>query len=317
MPKYLMFDHGGVLDGEFVHNHDSITPDDFILTEHKEGGYQVLKNGVQIVNQLNDLVNQFGYEIVFHSKNVEANQVDLLKDLLRECKKRKLNFPPVVAMAVCDEKKYAGVESRNSLFEYNSKYHIQMSVYGVDLDGKSCVRIALSRLLMIDENERNNNYVFDDAKSVVAAAIDEGYQGVLVAQSAPLADSLQNIIVEVKKQASHGEPAFSSQRFYTPQQSTPIQDPQFITIQGLKAKIDEELSSIICVNRNAKMHKSRFLGKVIDRYISNPGVTMQECILSLKSQYPENYQEAISGKHSKRIKNAFDEIISPAPRYTS
>ncbi|KTD71972.1 hypothetical protein, partial [Legionella tucsonensis] len=66
---YLMFDNGGVLDGKIVMGSDEITEDDLVIEEYDWGGVQVLVNGIQIVSDIMDLVTNYNYKVVFHSKN--------------------------------------------------------------------------------------------------------------------------------------------------------------------------------------------------------------------------------------------------------
>ena len=98
--KYLFFCHEGVLGGSLT---DQIPgPDDLLLYKIDEGLCQILKDGVHIVKVLHMLVSKYGYQLAFHSKGKEAEQLDLLTALSVACLKKRLEFPKVSAMAVKD-----------------------------------------------------------------------------------------------------------------------------------------------------------------------------------------------------------------------
>ncbi len=184
MPKYLMFDHGGVLDGDAVGDLSEVDHEkDLILQEFEWGGAQVLKNGVQIVQDLHELMDKHGYEMVFHSKNKEADQIEILEQLQRACSKKGLRFPRVRAMAVFDQKKYPRVNSsRPGRLETTcDRQAIGMVAWGEDdLDGKASVRRALESFLSIPQASRSEHVVFDDGEPNVSAPRAEGYQAHLI-----------------------------------------------------------------------------------------------------------------------------------------
>lgn len=175
VPKFLMFDHGGVLDGDFVASKTTIAKNDLVLMEHKEGGFQVLKNGVAIVNAMNNLVQYHGYEVVFHSKNREEDQFILLKQLQEACKKIGLKFPAVKAMAVYDSSSYKNISSSSAIMTI-SQGIIVAGWAADDLDGKASVRRALERVLDIGKKDYGQHVVFDDVDSIIEEAKKEGYQ---------------------------------------------------------------------------------------------------------------------------------------------
>ena len=82
MPKYLMLDHGGVLDDRIV-SADQVTDQDIVLGQLDENTIRILKNGVQIVNTLNELVSQHNYQIVYHSSNGARDQLSIHNELLQ------------------------------------------------------------------------------------------------------------------------------------------------------------------------------------------------------------------------------------------
>lgn len=173
MPKYLILDHGGVLDGEITL--EAPQANDLLIAQIDEGTFQVLKDGVKIVKALNELVNNWEYQLAFHSKNTERSQLELLRKLQQACALKGLTFPKVVAMAARDPSLYSGV-SPNHPQIHN---HNGMLIAGYDLeeDGKACVRKALMRALNIAPGDINNHIIIDDGAPVIAAATKEGWQG--------------------------------------------------------------------------------------------------------------------------------------------
>jgi hypothetical protein len=174
-PKYLMLDHGGVLDGEYIEAKD-YKPNIDLLLEPENGGYcNILKNGVMAVKKLNELVDKHGYQIVFHSKSKEKEQLNLLKKLDVACTKKGIKFPNVTAMVVRDEAEFKGIYSNNPRIIENRPHGIRIVGYDKELDGKACVRNALSKLLNIPESQRKNHIVFDDGPSVISKSKQEGW----------------------------------------------------------------------------------------------------------------------------------------------
>ena len=173
MAKYLMVDHGGVLDGEMIT--DFPGPDDLLLSR-EDGYYQILKNGVSFVRNCNELVYNYGYKFVFHSENSEEDRLRILKQLDRACVDNGITFPPVFAMGIRDPKKYPNVSSDNPTIIKNRQYNISIAAYDIEKDGKACLREALSVLLDIKPEERAQSIVFDDDASVIKAAHKKGYQ---------------------------------------------------------------------------------------------------------------------------------------------
>lgn len=179
--KYLFLDHGGVLDGSFSEEKPS---NDDLLLDQVEGYYQVIKNGVLLVKQLNLLVSSYGYEIVFHSKSKEADQMSLLNSIRVACSNKDLAFPNITAMAVRDAKEFNGVESENPVIIKNRKHGIWIAGYDKELDGKACVRNALSKLLSISEISRKRHYILDDGASVICRANLEGWSSIRIGTEA-------------------------------------------------------------------------------------------------------------------------------------
>jgi hypothetical protein len=198
MPKYLMIDNGGVLDGVITYE---ICDEDLLLQEIDDGLFQALKDGIQIINQLNELVNNYDYEIVFHSKNQADGQLDLLNILRIACDKKGLIFPKLKAMAARDPKKYAGVTSNEPYIEIvketANENKILVAGYDLELDGKACVRQALSKLLNIAVTDRAKHVVLDDGPSVIDKAKEEGWIAYQVDEMHSLSKIINNIYQEV------------------------------------------------------------------------------------------------------------------------
>lgn len=175
-----MFDHGGVLDGSIVTDKSTITANDLVLDVYDEGLFQVLKNGVQIVKYINDLVAHHGYEVVFHSKNKEEDQIKILNQLQLACTRKGLEFPKIRAMAVYDVSQYQNRTSADPK-KITNQQGIAVAGWGADdLSGKASVRRALETLLEIDPKDRKNHIVFDDGAPNVSTPRGEGYQAHLI-----------------------------------------------------------------------------------------------------------------------------------------
>jgi hypothetical protein len=180
---YLMLDHGGVLDGSL--SYERPTHDDLLLDTIKIDRdanpkatvlYQIIKNGKSVIQQLNQLVDSHRYRLVFHSKNKEADQMRLLKQLCHACQRVDLSFPVIHAMAVCDPVAFKGIDSSTPKIIKNRPHQIVMAGYGKELPGKSCVRQALAILLNIDNQSRPQHIILDDGMTVIDQAKKEGYR---------------------------------------------------------------------------------------------------------------------------------------------
>ena len=127
-----MLDHCGVLEGDF-------TPDppmdkDLLIGVIQQGLYQILRNGVQIIKDLNKLVDEHNYWIVFHSKSNESNQERLLQDIRKACVELNLKFPKVLAMAVRNAKEHKGIAPENYAYSESSYEKIPIIGYGKEID---------------------------------------------------------------------------------------------------------------------------------------------------------------------------------------
>lgn len=170
--QFLMLDPSGIFGGEWTP--DLPGPNDLLL-EKKSNGYVILKNGVLIIDKLNQLVDHYNYHLVFHSQATEEEQISRLILLKRACQKKQIQFPRITAMSVCDPKFDAhAIEDPFPAFQ--EEHEIQIAAYSKDEPDKTNSRKILSTLLGIRTQEREESIIFDEDKSVVAKAEREGYQ---------------------------------------------------------------------------------------------------------------------------------------------
>eukprot|EP01129_Flabellula_baltica_P000843 TRINITY_DN10785_c0_g1_i1.p1 TRINITY_DN10785_c0_g1~~TRINITY_DN10785_c0_g1_i1.p1 ORF type:complete len:218 (-),score=35.73 TRINITY_DN10785_c0_g1_i1:57-650(-) len=163
---YLFFDNGGVLDGDITEV-SNVTSDDCVIGPvlGLDGFVQSIQHGHSIIALLSKISEQNSVCIGFHSKNREGDQLALLHLLNAE------GFPACQIMAVYDPELYPGVESTSPCVEVRENGVI-VSGYGIELDGKQCVRNALA---YVTGCEKDKTYIFDDGPSVIAQAREEGY----------------------------------------------------------------------------------------------------------------------------------------------
>jgi hypothetical protein len=228
--KYLMIDHGGVLDGEITENKPG--SNDLLLQTYSDGYYQVLKNGVQIIKNLNELIEKYRYEIVFHSKNKEKDQLKLLSDLYAVCNEKGITFPKVKAMAVFDAERFKDVDSKNPRIIKDNNNSIWIAGYGKELDGKACVRNALSILLDISQHpdDRKNHVVLDDGPSIVAtAAKAEGYSAYEISGNQSFTVTVQQIIDNEKKLLGETDLPQRNELFTKPYRNLPLEFRRFLS----------------------------------------------------------------------------------------
>jgi hypothetical protein len=195
--KYLMIDHGGVLEGEY--SVDQPLENDLLVKVIDETDFMILKNGVNIIKNLNHLVDYHNCMVVFHSKNKLQDQLNIMHYLQSACKNKGLVFPKIKYLAVRDSIEYKDTGStKPKLTTYMDKDDnnniISIAGYGDELDGKECLRNAISVLLNIETNSRGMHYVIDDGPSVVQKAILDGWNGYIVGDI-----SLDTIISEIRE----------------------------------------------------------------------------------------------------------------------
>lgn len=179
--RYLMLDHGGVLDGELYNGDiDALDANDLVLNEVCPGLHMVLKNGVTILQQLSDLTINHHFKLAFHSKNHEDDQQRVWQQIKDAAALKNAPLPLLFAMVVYDASLYPGNDPKSPSITINDE-KVMIIGYGQgEGDGKSCVRQALSSACTIDSTVRKHCFVFDDGVSVISTARGEGYQAYLI-----------------------------------------------------------------------------------------------------------------------------------------
>lgn len=172
--KYLLFDHAGVLN----------------QTLNSLG--QINES---IVNKLNTLVNDYEYQILFHSSNSLAGQLGLLEKLKSACAENNITFPPIVGMAVRDLLNYPNVSSDHPEIS-TYKEGLKIAAFGIKKEGKACIREALCVMLDIPEADRKQSIVFDDDIAYILQAQKEGYQVKYVGEGVSFEDALDQVLAQ-------------------------------------------------------------------------------------------------------------------------
>ncbi len=192
--RYLFLDHGGVLDGEIVMSRSEITKDDLLISTIEEGAlYQVLKNGVQIIQILNKMVKNHNFELYFHTKNKEKEQLKMLAILQQECIKKGLEFPKISALFVRDEHIFANIPSDKPKIIKDRLHGMDIIGYSQEKDGKQCLRETYIYYFNINDNARKKHYILDDGPSVIAKAKAEGWNAIQVEKSNGLYEIINTI----------------------------------------------------------------------------------------------------------------------------
>lgn len=283
--RYLMFNHGGVLDGQVVQDISGLTDNDLVLEYYDWGGAQVLKNGVDVVNYLNQLVNDHGYQVLFTSSNSEDDQLKLLEQLKNACSSKDLNFPKVSGMAVYDES-LKGTSSNNPIPYLTKKDQIPAVTWGADIqDGQASLRRALETQFGIDTQERKNHIVFDDGPTNVRAASAEGYQTYLIGDQISLDAALKQVLALQAEKLAKADPEVRSAK-PTPQ-------------KPIRKKLSPDLKKAL---DDLKTHLTK---------LENYGSTLKERSYNkITNSYNVNSKEYIKGEQIKLIaetlKNDFD-----------
>jgi hypothetical protein len=179
MPKYLMLDHGGVLDGSIV-TASTVTDNDIVLGQIDSDYIRILRNGVRIVCILNQLVRDHHYQIVYHSSNVVSDQLNIHNELVEGARKKGLIFPNVRVTAAPDSA-LTNESPENPKVGTLGKTGIPFLSYAnTGTSGKNCVRRALASYLNISEATKQKHIIFDDGGSNVSTAKSEGYSAYLI-----------------------------------------------------------------------------------------------------------------------------------------
>lgn len=151
--KYLLFDHAGVL-------HQAL---------NEEG-----QINEPIIRKINRLVDE-GYQVLFHSSNNLAGQLDFLERLQMATLKKNLRFPTVVGIAVRDPLEYGDIKSSAPLIMMGEN-GLKIAAFGIKKPGKACIREALSVMLGIKPSDHKESIVFEDDLDHIHQAQKEGYQ---------------------------------------------------------------------------------------------------------------------------------------------
>lgn len=213
MPKYLMFDHGGVLDGAIV---TKAAQEDIVLSNLTDiGMVNVLPNGVRIVKIINELVNKYDYKVVYHSSNTISDQLRIHEQLVRGSREKNLVFPTIVATA--------SPNSELKAITPIAPNHAQLGTTGIHFYsyapvatsiGKNCVRTALAHALGIgaSREERQQHIVFDDGPSNVTEALREGYTAYLINKDLSLVTALERVLTQEKELSARTTQSSTPQR---------------------------------------------------------------------------------------------------------
>lgn len=176
---YVLFDHGGVLDGTPADPSNPIKYNkktDLVTVSNAEG-MSFLPNGIAIFNMLYEL-DLNGYKILYASANKEHDQLKIKNGIENDAKQKNVKFPPIYAMPVLDKDQFqtATIEVPEVI---NDREH-GIIVVGIgsdnDLSGKAFLRRALENAGVINAEFIRNSIVFDDGHTVVRHAQREGYQ---------------------------------------------------------------------------------------------------------------------------------------------
>lgn len=174
MHFYLMFDQKSILGGEYVAEFNSIGKHDLLLQSYPQGGFQVLRNGVNLVSQIQDLVVNHGYQVVLRSNHTEEEQIQRLRQLQVACAEKGIACFNVHAMSVYDPDLYPNTTSREPFIIERDA--IRIAAWGADyLDGKASVRNALESLLPIEEQDRGEHIILEDGLANFNALRSVGY----------------------------------------------------------------------------------------------------------------------------------------------
>lgn len=188
----LMFDHGGVLDGEMIIEEPG--DNDIVISDLGGGLKQVLKNGFTIIEKLNELVEQHRYRIAFHSANSHDDQMRIWNTIKSQCEQKGIRVPVISAMAVYDEENQPEVDAGSPIISTNED-GITVATFGkASADGKASIRQALCQALDIPTADHAHHHVFDDGTSVIPVAKGEGYQVHLIDESHSLLNEVDTVL---------------------------------------------------------------------------------------------------------------------------
>ncbi len=160
----------------------------------------VMPNGAETIRLLNELVEEYDARLVFHSKNVAADQISLLQQLdaaIRDhnTKNKDILIMPKFEAMVDANKCYKGVAPAEPKYEVSDYKGIRLIQYdaATEDEGKSSVRQAISTFCEIPEEDRGNHFVLDDGGSNIRKAKAEGYQAFRISDKMSTLSALQQI----------------------------------------------------------------------------------------------------------------------------
>ena len=172
--QYLLLDIPGVLEGEA--SLDPPGENDLLIRQNKDNSFQILKDGVQIIELLNILASKHNCEIFFHTRLNEDEQLRFLDSLVRACSNKHVKtMAKVQRMFVWDPIVYKGFNPEAPAIINDRPHGIWIAGYGKESEDKKSARICLSKLLGITESEYKTHFIFDASPSVVKAAEAEGW----------------------------------------------------------------------------------------------------------------------------------------------
>ena len=193
--RYLFLDHGGVLDGEIVLNREEITEKDLLLSKEEESKYKVLKNGVQIIEILNKLINHHNFEVYFHANNQEEEQLKMINILQKACEQKGLEFPKIPALFVCDEQAFPNTPSDNPEVHDKEEHGIKIVGYSKNEEHKKCLRKTYAYYRGIKLSAKKYHCILDSKIDVIREARAEGWHALLVDKN----NSLYTILSQIYK----------------------------------------------------------------------------------------------------------------------
>ncbi len=187
--RYLMFDVLGVLGGDIIGDGHKINEyHDLVLKKYDWGDSQVLVNGIKIIKYINELVKNYGYQVVLHSKDQAKDQFDQIKLLKKACSGKYIPFPKIVFTGVFDQFRFGNFSSSKPEIIFDD---INIVGWGQDdLAGKVSLRRALEEALHIQPETRGNHVVFDGSVEVPP---EEGYRSYLINSTKPLYDAVKEV----------------------------------------------------------------------------------------------------------------------------
>lgn len=183
---YLLFDHGGVLDGTPADPSNPIKynkASDLVTVANKLS-MSFLPNGIAILNMLYELELN-GYKILYASSNKEEDQLAIKNTIEKDASKKNVNYPSIYAMPVLDKTQFNTATLEEPEVIRDREHGIIVVGIGSDndLSGKAFLRRALENAGIIDSKLIKNSIVFDDGPIVVRQAQREGYQAYRVGET--------------------------------------------------------------------------------------------------------------------------------------